>query len=309
MNHVKISKSWPPRDAPSKPGNKKFSPDHGGQVEMRDYKDQSYKTQDKKKKLGHVLQQWCCVLQQSSRIGNQRFTHCNTLPHAATLCDTLNGWSHIEDGGVAAELEAWYLKSVYTAIHCHTQPHSQTHKSRFDVCSAVRCSVLQWYLCCSALQCVTSPATHCNTLQHTATHCNTLPRAATLWQALRRDSTRLLRRVQIWRKALQCVQRCVAACCSVLHSLQHTPTCSQTLKRTRRNSMCVVQCVATHCGTRITATQRTAPHTWNHALCVSECGCVCSSGICAAMRCSVLHSLQHTGARLDVCAAHQLKNA
>jgi len=69
-------------------------------------------------------------------------THCNTLQHTATHCNT---WPILQD----------------TATHCNTGK------------SCCRCYAWTWMVSFGVLQ------AHCNTLQHTATHCNTLQHTAT----------------------------------------------------------------------------------------------------------------------------------
>ena len=84
-------------------------------------------------------------------------THCNTLPHTATHCNTL---------------------------HCNTLQHTAT-----DGKHTAQHFTYPRYICCDSCNMLPHTATHCNTLQHTATpyhtlqhtatHCNTLQHTAT----------------------------------------------------------------------------------------------------------------------------------
>ena len=98
---------------------------------------------------------------------------CNTLPHAATPCHTLQ---HTVNEGSSAR----GTSLVCAATHCNTIRPTATycnplqptlHLMAGEGSSASGTSLVCAATHCNPLQCT---ATHCNTLQHTATHCNTL---------------------------------------------------------------------------------------------------------------------------------------
>jgi len=96
-------------------------------------------------------------------------THCNTLQHAATRCNTPNTFR---------PLQCTNTNLARRTSHCNTLPHTATH-----------CDILQHtvhlarpghYIAQTRTRLVeVYNATHCNTLQPTAPRCITLHHAAT----------------------------------------------------------------------------------------------------------------------------------
>jgi len=91
-------------------------------------------------------------------------THCNTLQHTTTHCNTLQHTSQVALNTPRAT--ALYFKAFHTCFWQKSPKYGAA--PRRDI---LRCFLSMLSLCegCSA-----TPATHCNTLQHTVTHCNAL---------------------------------------------------------------------------------------------------------------------------------------
>ena len=127
-------------------------------------------------------------------------THCNTLQHTATCCNTL-----LQHTATHCHKQTWSCRVIFrTERHCNTLNHTATNKPGVaeSLCrAATHCNTLQhtaahhsilhdtvkhcsahtWSCRVIVLRCSTMQhtATHCNTLHHTAAHCNTLQHAAT----------------------------------------------------------------------------------------------------------------------------------
>ena len=88
------------------------------------------------------------------------YSHCNTLQHTATHCNT--------SADALCQLAVAYVyEHMYS--HCNTLQHAATH-----------CNTSAHVLCQLAVACVYEHIySHCNTLQHTATRCNALQQTAT----------------------------------------------------------------------------------------------------------------------------------
>jgi len=104
-------------------------------------------------------------------------TFCNTLQHTAAHYNTHRAHEWAACGNPAQP------HTTHNAIHCNTLQHTATlfnalQHTQSTSMSCVRQSCATTYTAthCGPLQ---HTATHCNTLQHTATHCNTLQHTAT----------------------------------------------------------------------------------------------------------------------------------
>ena len=123
-------------------------------------------------------------------------THCNTLQHIATRCNTL----------------------LHAGTHCNTLQQTATRHNTLQH-AATHCNTLQH----TATRCNTllHAATRSNTLQHIATHCNTLQHTATYRRAVAEAELAVECVCAGWGRSVRaqvhlCVLQRVGACCSVL---------------------------------------------------------------------------------------------
>ena len=109
------------------------------------------------KRAKHRTATHCNTLQHTA-------THCNTLQHTTTHCNTLQHTSQVALNTPRAT--ALYFNAFHTCFWQKSPKYGAA--PRRDI---LRCFLSMLSLCegCSA-----TPATHCNTLQHTVTHCNAL---------------------------------------------------------------------------------------------------------------------------------------
>jgi len=150
---------------------------------------------------------------------NADWTHCNTLQHAATRCNThCNTLQH-----TTAHYNALQHTATHWNTHCSTLQHTATHTLLKSQCLPPALNVwLRTPIRRTATNCNTlrHAATHRNTLQHTATHCNTLQHI---------------------------VKRCNTHCNShyniLQHPLQHTATHCNTLLHTVTHTLLESQCL------------------------------------------------------------------
>jgi len=106
-------------------------------------------------------------------------THCNTLQHATTKCDTQNmrnlreyaeATSVWRDCIILQRTATQYYTLQLTATHCNTQKMMKLNEYETEDV---------WRNCKAVQHAVQHAATRCNTLQHASTRRNTLQYAAT----------------------------------------------------------------------------------------------------------------------------------
>jgi len=202
----------------------------------------------------HVLQHTCSfyifvVLTRAQR-------HCNTLQHAASLCNTncnthYNSHCNTPAASQCCGLDTRISTLQHTATRCNTLQHTATHSATHptthtathtahtpavsDCCGLDPQTITQQHT-------ATHTATHCNT--HCTTHCNT----PTISDCCGLDThTSALQHTATY---------CTTHCTTLQHALQHT--CRFRFLWPWHAH----QCTATHCNTL----QPTLQHTLQHAL-------------------------------------------
>jgi len=230
-------------------------------------------------------------------------THCNTLQHFATQCNTMQRTAthcmhHRKGLGIISATRCNTLQNLatsatpgdtlqHTATHCNTLQHAATrcttlqHTER-TIKKVLTSSLQHTATHCNALQ---HTATHCNTLQHTATHCNTLQHTATHHQKGLGIVT--VHDCFIWwlLLSLPCMCVCVyARWCVCVCVCVYARWCVCELNV----YMCRHVCVCVKKGLHMTTLARSAMYICV-SICVLVCVCVCWAitciGVCVCVVC------------------------
>jgi len=103
-------------------------------------------------------------------------SHCNTLQHTATHCNTTHGNTRQHTTTHKSHRVSRIDCDTLTATHCNTLQHIATHCNTLQVnlIARSRLRAIKWVKFNGTLS-----AAQCSTVQHTATHCNTLQHTAT----------------------------------------------------------------------------------------------------------------------------------